>query len=72
MSIQVIKQKNQVMVVVMVSGKTITGLMMETGKFLMELQQTLNIALYAAVSMNIMRVMTVVMIPAIVVEILKQ
>ena len=56
----------------MVSGKTITGLMMETGKFLMELQQTLNIALYAAVSMNIMRVMTVVMIPAIVVEILKQ
>lgn len=66
------KQKNQVMVVVMVSGKTITGLMMETGKFLMELQQTLNIALYAAVSMNIMRVMTVVMIPAIVVEILKQ
>lgn len=66
------KQKNQVMVVVMVSGKTITGLMMETGKFLMELQQTLNIALYVAVSMNIMRVMTVVMIPAIVVEILKQ
>lgn len=72
MTIQVMKQKNQVMVVVMVSGKTITGLMMETGKFLMELQQTLNIALYAAVSMNIMRVMTVVMIPAIVVEILKQ
>ena len=66
------KQKNQVMVVVMVSGKTITSLMMETGKFLMELQQTLNIALYVAVSMNIMRVMTVVMILAIVVEILKQ
>ena len=56
----------------MVSGKTITSLMMETGKFLMELQQTLNIALYVAVSMNIMRVMTVVMILAIVVEILKQ